>query len=284
MTTALHTLLQRARDYSLENARPYRLLNSGYPASPEELELARGTLQSLCEKAASVQESLLWFEKQKAALPTGTTALGIECCFGQFEAVRQRYRRHDVELFEELQALRHSLQAQLTTRATLERNLQHQRARLNALKDAGLKLDFLELSLSRLEAQALFGHEPDETKLSKVDETLTKAESELGSNLNPDDSSRVQRMAEALIERQKDRMTVAQSQKIQSYLSSLHEPASRRGLWNLLRANEREGHMPLEFTTIRNTSEPLENYVEALSDDWQALIARFGQKVEGAQS
>lgn len=283
IATELHTLLQRARDHGLEAARPYRLLSSGYPASPEELELATATLQDLCNRAASVQVSLLWFEEQKAALPAGVTAMGIECCFGQFEAIKQRYRRHDVELYEDLHALRYSLETQLAAWIALERRLEGARARLDALKEAGAKLDFLELSLSRLEAQALFGHDPQETRLRKVEEALTKAESERESNRDHDDGNRVKRMAEALIERQKDRMTVAQSQKIHAYLNSLHEPASRRGLWNLLRANERENHTPLEFVTLRTISEPLENYVEALSDDWQALIDRCRQTVEGAQ-
>lgn len=118
--------------------------------------------------------------------------------------------------------------------------------------------------------------------MERFDEGLKQAEEEYERSRHFDDENRLKRLAEAFIERQKDRMTVSQSQKIQTFLDSLNEPASRRGLWNLLRASEQENHTPLEFLVL-NVSTRLSDNVEALSDSWKALTARYGQSVEGAQ-
>ena len=252
----------------LNKRRPYAILTSGFQLTQEEREIYLAELQAECDRTVAAQEAVSWLSGQRAE---GESALlDVQMGFRQFDAIMARPHLHIVELYRELVALHGSMQRQFDLQKSTAMRLALARKRWDAVEPSSLKSSYFDLLLSRLEAQAESGYQIDGDKLLQLEAALSKAEGDAAAPFE-DESARIRNLALALIERQKDQMTVAQSEKIQRALNSLGEATSRREMWNLLRESERSGHSPLVLAAIAQTSSGPRIGLDDIVKRWKSL-------------
>lgn len=269
--TETQALLSEAAALGLNVTEAWKHLQSATRCDDPRSKLALAHLKTLCAQTRETDDVIRWLETEKLKPPGELSSLAIDIALREFDAIIGKPVRHRLELAKELCKLKERIEVLLEQRRRLVDRVDGLRRQLELLIAHGVKLDHLEFSLARVEGQTLFGHEPDEEKLSSVEQELAKAQQDWESREGQ--LQEIRALAEGFVERRKDQLTIAQHEKLQNLLEQAENPAHRRELWNLLRDLDTRLQKKVKFKKPKALTGRSPVDVKVLGSAWESLSA-----------